>query len=74
MAAHSSVLAWRIPWTEAPGGYSPWGCKELDTAERLNDKQERSKGYLCPATSSHPPPAHSEHPTGNNSPQVLHML
>ena len=20
MATHSSVLAWRIPWTEAPGG------------------------------------------------------
>ena len=22
MATHSSVLAWRIPWTEEPGGYS----------------------------------------------------
>ena len=30
MAIHSSILAWRIPWTEKPGGYSPWGCKELD--------------------------------------------
>ena len=29
MATHSSLLAWRIPWTEEPGGlYSPWGCKE----------------------------------------------
>ena len=26
MATHSSVLAWRIPWTEEPDGlYSPWG-------------------------------------------------
>ena len=25
MATHSSILAWRIPWTEEPGGYSPWG-------------------------------------------------
>ena len=25
MAAHSSILAWRIPWTEEPGGYGPWG-------------------------------------------------
>ena len=34
MAAHSSILAWRIPWTEEPGGlYSPWGRKELDTTE-----------------------------------------
>ena len=33
MAPHSIVLAWRIPWTEDPGGYSPWGHKESDTAE-----------------------------------------
>ena len=25
MATHSSILAWRIPWTEEPGGNSPWG-------------------------------------------------
>ena len=24
MAAHSSILAWKIPWTEDPVGYSPW--------------------------------------------------
>ena len=33
MATHSSILAWRIPWTEEPGGYSPWGRKELDSTE-----------------------------------------
>ena len=33
MAIHSSILIWRIPWTEEPGGYSPWGGKELDTTE-----------------------------------------
>ena len=27
MATHSSVLAWRIPWTEDPGGYGPWDRK-----------------------------------------------
>ena len=28
MATHSSILAWRIPWTEEPGGlYSPWVTK-----------------------------------------------
>ena len=36
MATHSSILAWRIPWTEEPGGYSPWGRKESDTTERLH--------------------------------------
>ena len=35
MATHSSVLAWRIPWTEEPGGYSPWGHKELDTTKQI---------------------------------------
>ena len=30
MTTHSSILAWRIPWTESLAGYSPWGCKELD--------------------------------------------
>ena len=30
MATHSSILAWRIPWTEDLVGYSPWGTKESD--------------------------------------------
>ena len=33
MATHSSIVAWRSPWTEEPGGYSPWGRKELDTTK-----------------------------------------
>ena len=35
MATHSSILAWRILWTEEPGGYSPWGHKESDMTEQL---------------------------------------
>ena len=35
LATHSSILAWKIPWTEEPGG--PQGGKELDTTERLRD-------------------------------------
>ena len=34
-ATHSSILAWRISWTEEPGGYSPWGHKALDATEGL---------------------------------------
>ena len=30
MAIHSSILAWKIPWTEEPGGLGPRGRKELD--------------------------------------------
>ena len=26
-----------IPWTEEPGGYSPWGHKEQDMTQQLND-------------------------------------
>ena len=33
MATHSSILAWRIPWTEEPGGLSPCGRKESDTTQ-----------------------------------------
>ena len=32
-AAHSSTLAWKIPWMEELVGYSPWGRKESDTTE-----------------------------------------
>ena len=35
MATHSSILAWRTPWTEKPGGPSSWNSKELDMTERL---------------------------------------
>ena len=30
MTTHSSILAWEIPLTEEPGGYSPWSHKESD--------------------------------------------
>ena len=34
MATHSSILAWRIPWTKEPGGLcSPWGHKGSDITE-----------------------------------------
>ena len=36
MAAHSSILAWRIPWSEEPGGLQSRGHKELDMTERLH--------------------------------------
>ena len=35
MATHSSILAWRIPWTEEPGGLQCMGSQELDMTERL---------------------------------------
>ena len=35
MAIHSSILAWRIPWTRSLAVYSPWCHRELDTTEQL---------------------------------------
>ena len=41
MAIHSSILAWRIPWTEEPGGLQFMGCKESDMIEQLTHT------YVC---------------------------
>ena len=35
MASHSSILAWRIPWTEEPGAFCPWVHKESDSTEAV---------------------------------------
>ena len=43
MATHSSILAYRIPWTESLVGYCLWGRKELDTTEWLTSIQSVSK-------------------------------
>ena len=32
-ATHSSILTWRVPWTEEPGGLHSWAHKESDTTE-----------------------------------------
>ena len=29
MATHSSILAWRTPWTEEPGGLQPIGSQKV---------------------------------------------
>ena len=44
MATHSSILAWRIPWTEDPGGLQSMGSQELDMIEQLTPL---SKGPGC---------------------------
>ena len=36
MAPHSSTLAWKIPWTEEPGGLQSMGSLESDMTERLH--------------------------------------
>ena len=36
VATHSSVLAWRIPWTEEPGGLQPTGPQRAGRDQRTN--------------------------------------
>ena len=35
MATHSSILAWRSPWTEETGGLTVLGVPKSDTTEQL---------------------------------------
>ena len=34
MATHSSILAWKISWTEEPSGLQSRDCRELDMTEQ----------------------------------------
>ena len=43
MATHSTNLAWRIPWTEGPGGLQSMGSQESDMTERLKRERERER-------------------------------
>ena len=36
MAPHSNTLAWKIPWTEEPGGLESMGSLRVGTTERLH--------------------------------------
>ena len=48
MVTHSSILAWRIPWTEEPGRLQSMGldCKELDTTEQLHIPEACGQPYI----------------------------
>ena len=55
MATHSSILAWRIPWRDEPGGLQSTGHEELDTTERLStsihkftSKEAAGSSYAAP--------------------------
>ena len=52
MATHSSILAWRISWTEEPDGLQSMVSKEWDTTKRLtlSVTAERLAGDTAPAS------------------------
>ena len=48
MATHSSILAWRIPWTEEPGGPQSLESQELDKTYLLNHHHHLGPSVLTP--------------------------
>ena len=48
LATHSGILDCRIPRTEEPGDYSPWGRKESDTTEQLFSAYTNCGGPMSP--------------------------
>ena len=53
MATHSSILAWRIPWTEEPGGRLSIG---LQSRTRLSDSATTARGQKPLPPGSTPSP------------------
>ena len=63
-ATHSTILVWRNPWTEEPGGLQFMGSKESDTTEVTEQQggallilkiaQSPSKTQRLPTACSHP--------------------
>ena len=43
MSTHFSILAWRIPWTEEPGGLQSIELQESDTTEQLSTAQNSTQ-------------------------------
>ena len=48
MTTHCSILAWRIPWPEEPGGLQSMCCKELDWAHVLKNRTKPLGKLLKP--------------------------
>ena len=45
MATHSSILAWRIPWTEEPGGLQSMGSQRV---RQLSVREHQGDGFSVP--------------------------
>ena len=48
MATHSSLLAWRIPWTEEPGGLQSAGLRRVGHSWALSACTPSYPQALCP--------------------------
>ena len=56
MATHSSILAWRIPWTEEPGGLQSTGPHRVGRDGVTNTFTFMLRGLLIPCPGAEPAP------------------
>ena len=47
MATHSSIVAWRISWTEEPGGLQPRGSQRVNTTEAAEHAHTSDPQLSC---------------------------
>ena len=53
MATHSTILTWKIPWTEEPGGLQSMGVtKESNATERAAHHTGPRSASCCPGNRS----------------------
>ena len=52
MATHSSILAWRIPWTEEPGGLQSMGSQKVGHDWATNTNTKYSWVWVSPSTAA----------------------
>ena len=54
MATHSSTLAWKIPWTEEPGGFLSMGSQSWTRLKQLSSSSSNSNTNIwCSLSISH---------------------
>ena len=60
MATHSSLLAWKLPWTEEPGGLQSMGLQkvrdDLATKRELRTNGRNAEGMYAGWSAEHPCP------------------
>ena len=86
MATHSSILAWRIPWTEEPGGLQPMGfhrvrhdwsglaCLNEVKHSFLNTPRQMYLHFSLGSTLCHPHCSHTTFQADSNSPVCIYVF
>ena len=71
MATHSSILVWRIPWAEEPGGLQSTGSQESDLTEHTAHTRAHSTHPSTQHTPEHT--AHTRAHSNTNKPSITRV-